>query len=155
MWKGTQTRRGLAAFMLTTAVLLGGCEDDPIDGGEEEPEVGGFIMTSGGDELYRYTDEQATQPDTLFLTSGQTYEVSIEWLDFDGDPTTLEEGLVLEVEIGVAGMLTAATTGDASATLVAATVGAPTLTTMLVRLFHTEEQHDDFTSVFFPVEISP
>ncbi|HUF14096.1 MAG TPA: hypothetical protein VMN78_13410 [Longimicrobiales bacterium] len=155
MWKGTKTRRGLAAFMLTTAVVLGGCDDDPITGGDEEPDVGGFAMTSGSTELYRYTDEDAAQPDTLFLTSGQTYEVEVEWLDPNGDPIELGEEFELRVQALHPGIASFTVTGAATGTIVAASVSSPVSTAMQVTLWHTVEEHPDFDSVFFPVKVSP
>lgn len=152
----TPTRRGLAASMLLLAVVLGGCEDDPIaDDHDDEPEVGGFVLTSGTVELYRYTDADAAQPDTLFLTSGQTYDVVVHWLDHDGAPTELEEGLELRVEVAHPAIATFTVTGAASGTLVAGSVLQPVATSMRVQLWHEAEQHEDFESLFFPVKVSP
>lgn len=156
MWHGTLSRRGLAAFSLSAAVVLGGCEGEPIEGVDEEPEVGGFIITSGITDLYTYTESSAGDPDTLQLSSGTAYPITIQWLDDDGAATTLEEGLSLHVDFGTPGVVTFASTGDLAGTLTAAvTAGTPLATTMRVRLFHEEEGHYDFTSVFFPVQVSP
>lgn len=156
MWNRPLSRRGLAAFTLSAAVFLGSCEDDPIEGGDEEPEVGGFIITSGTTELYSYTDATAGDPDTLQLSSGTAYPIMIQWLDDDGDETTLEAGLSLEIEFGSAGAATFTPIGEQGGTLTAAVTGAtPIIGTMRVRLFHEEEGHYDFTSVFFPVQVSP
>lgn len=156
MLSRTPTRRGLAAYMLVLAVVLGGCEDDPLmDDHDDEPEVGGFVMTSGSVELYRYTDADATQPDTLFLSSDQTYAIEVQWLDDQGAPTELEEGLDLRVEVTNPGIATFTVTGAAGGTLVAGSVLQPVTTSMRVQLWHEEEGHEDFTSLFFPVKVSP
>ena len=152
----TPTRRGLAAYMLVLAVVLGGCEDDPIaEDQDDEPEVGGFVLTSGSVELYRYTDADAAQPDTLFLSSDQTYAVEVQWLDDEGAPTTLEDGLELRAEVTQPGLAAFTVTGAASGTLVTAPVLQPVTTSMRVQLWHEAEQHEDFQSLFFPVKVSP
>lgn len=151
----TPTRRGLAACTLMLAVTLGGCEDDPVTAAEIEPEVRGFVMTSGSVELYRYTDADAAQPDTLFLSSDQTYDVEVQWLDEEGQATELEAGLDLRVEVTNPGIAAFTVTGAASGTLVVASVLQPLTTSMRVQLWHEEEGHDDFTSLFFPVKVSP
>src|SRR5687767_1589352 len=95
------SRRGMAALTLSAALVLGGCEDEPIVGDDPEPEVGGFVITSGSSELYTYTEASASEPDTLELASGIAYPITIQWLDEDGEETTLEEGLSLEIDFGV------------------------------------------------------
>ena len=158
----TSNRRGLAALALLSATVLAGCEGDPITGDhDDEPDVGGFVIRAGqlpgggSVELYRYTDEDAAQPDTLFLESATTYDIDFDWLDHDGEPTTLEAGLATEVEVTQPGIATFTATGASSGTLVTPTVASSVTTSMRVRLWHEEEGHHDYESVYFPVKVSP
>lgn len=145
--------RLLALAMLAGSAGLAGCEDDPVDThGEEHAE--GFAMYSGGVQIYNYQEDlNAGNPDTLHLVSGQTYNVTIVWLDHDGEAIELDGDLEPEVSVTSPGVANWTVTGESSGTLVAASVASPVETTMRVALLH--GGHEDFDSGFFTVRVAP
>lgn len=146
--------RLLALAMVAGSAGLAGCEDDPVDPDGHGNHVEGFAMYAGGVQIYNYQrDLNGDEPDTLNLVAGQSYNVSIQWLDHDGHATDIEDDLELEVTVDDAAVATWTTTGVASGTLAAAGVGAIAETTLSVVLMH--GGHEDYGPIHVPVRVSP
>lgn len=97
------TRRVLSLGALLGTVVLGGCDDDPVEVHDhDEGDVAGFrieqILPGGGRSVLVTYDDPA-DPDTLFLGDSDEIEVEIVWLDEHGDvvePDADEHGWELE-----------------------------------------------------------
>ena len=152
-FRGHAARRLLAIAVIIGGAGLAACEDDPVDPHGHEEEVDGFALYAGGVQIYQYRHAlHGDSPDALQLVAGTTYQVTLEWLDEEGQATEVEEDLELQVTVGDAAVATWTATGDASGTLASATVAAVAETTMTVELMH--GAHADF-AVDVPLRVEP
>ena len=81
-------------FLLTSMILFtAGCEDDDHDHDhdEEHTDADGFVLEDeSGTEVYREFEGATTG--TVTLAVGDTLELSVHFLDHDGDEIEHEEG---------------------------------------------------------------
>lgn len=151
--RGHTGRRMLAIAVMIGGASLAACEGDPVEPRAHEEEVDGFALYAGGVQIYQYRHAlNGDSPAVLALEAGETYPVTIEWLDEEGHATEVEEDLELRVEIEDAGVATWTATGVATGTLVGASVATISETVMTVELMH--GNHPDF-SVEVPVRVQP
>ena len=78
-------------ILLLTSMLLftAGCEDDDHD--EEHTDAEGFVLEDeSGTEVYR--EFEGTMNGTLTIAIGDTLELSVHFLDHDGDEIEHDEG---------------------------------------------------------------
>lgn len=143
-------RPGFAARrLLAIAVLIGGasmsaCDDDPVDPHGHEEGIDGFALVVGGTELYEYrASVHGLTPDLLVLEPGQSYAITITWLDDEGHATEPEEDLELVVTFATGTALTWTTTSIAAGTLQTGTPASDLTDTMTIELMHGD--HPDFT----------
>jgi len=79
--------------LLLTSMLLftAGCEDDDHDHDEEHTDAEGFVLEDeSGTEVYR--EFEGAMSGTITLAVGDTLELSVHFLDHDGEEIEHEEG---------------------------------------------------------------
>ena len=80
-------------LLLLTSMLLftAGCEDDDHDHDEEHTDAEGFVLEDeSGTEVYR--EFEGAMSGTITLAVGDTLELSVHFLDHDGEEIEHEEG---------------------------------------------------------------
>ena len=79
-------------FLLTSMILFtAGCENDDHDHDEEHTDAEGFVLEDeSGTDVYR--EFEGTMNGTLTLSVGDTLELSVHFLDHDGDEIEHDEG---------------------------------------------------------------
>ena len=76
-----------------------GCDNDPASPQEEHTDADGFILEDAtGNEIYR--EFQGATMDSVTISVGQTLELSVHFLDHDGNEIEHEEGEEEEHEEG-------------------------------------------------------
>jgi len=90
-------------FLLTSMLLFTtGCEDDDHDHDEEHTDAEGFVLEDeNGTEVYR--EFEGAINGTVTLVVGDTLELSVHFLDHDGDEIEHEEGEKEEDELSIFG----------------------------------------------------
>ena len=88
-------------FLLTSMILFtAGCENDDHDHDEEHTDAEGFVLEDeSGTEVYR--EFEGAMNGTVILAVGDTLELSVHFLDHDGDEIEHEEGEEEEDELSV------------------------------------------------------
>ena len=78
-------------FLLTSMILFtAGCEDDDHDHDEEHTDADGFVLEDGnGTEVYR--EFEGAVEGAVNLSVGDTLELSVHFLDHDGNEIEHEE----------------------------------------------------------------
>ena len=78
-------------FLLTSMILFtAGCEDDDHDHDEEHTDADGFVLEDGsGIEVYR--EFEGVVEGAVNLSVGDTLELSVHFLDHDGNEIEHEE----------------------------------------------------------------
>ena len=77
-------------FLSVVLLFVSACEDHDHDHDEEHIDAEGFILESNGTEIYRQF-EGAVVTDDLVLSIGDTLDVSIHFLDHDGEEIDHED----------------------------------------------------------------
>ena len=80
-------------LLLLTSMLLftAGCEDDDHDHDEEHTDAEGFVLEDeSGTKVYR--EFEGAMSGTITLAVGDTLELSVHFLDHDGEEIEHEEG---------------------------------------------------------------
>ena len=79
-------------FLLTSMILFtAGCEDDDHDHDEEHTDADGFVLEDGnGTEVYR--EFEGAVEGAVNLSVGDTLELSVHFLDHEGNQIEHEEG---------------------------------------------------------------
>ena len=94
----TRGRRHLAVIAMASALILGACDDDPVElDHHDEGDIAGFRIDQigiqapgGGTRATLLTYDGPTNPDTLFLGDADEIEIEIVWLDEHGDAIELD-----------------------------------------------------------------
>lgn len=148
-------RGGAAALLAAGALWVAACGSDPLDPGDDddhEVEVAGVAIQWLGQEVFRYMDGDPV-PD-LDLSPDFTYgDVGITFLDEQGDPVELPADEEFEVRLIVQdeSVLTweAGEPGPPGGTphfRVNLQTFEPGSTTVVLQLWHVDEQHEDWES---------
>ena len=77
-------------FISVVLLFVSACEDHDHDHDEDHLDAEGFVLESNGTEIYRQF-EGAIITDNLTLAVGDTLDVSIHFLDHDGDEIEHED----------------------------------------------------------------
>ena len=90
-------------FLSVVLLFVSACEEHDHDHDEEHIDAEGFILESNGTEIYRQFEGEIVT-DNLILSIGDTLDVSIHFLDHDGeeieheDEEGEEDELVFEID---------------------------------------------------------
>ena len=88
--RNTSRRFGTALLALSTVLVLGACDDDPVDHGDEHQDPVGMVISSGGVDLVTVNGNTVTG--TLTYDAGEeSPHLDVEFLDDDGDRFTPED----------------------------------------------------------------
>lgn len=88
--RNTSLRFGASLFALSTVLVLGACDDDPVSNEEEHHEPVGMVISSGGVDLVTVNGSTVTGSLT-YAAGAESPHLDVEFLADDGDRFTPED----------------------------------------------------------------
>ena len=154
--RDTPLRFGTAALALGAVLVLGACDDDPVDHHDDHPEPVGMVIRSGGADIVTVDDTTVTGSLTVDADA-ETGLLTILFVDDDGDrftPDDDDEWLRVDVADPAVADWEATEAGAFSGTLVGLAGGT---TAVVFELMHgplnAASAHADYTSPSIPVVV--